>query len=416
MQQVHPRVLVSAYACGPGDEPEAAAGWAFAKAAARSHRVHVITRHRFAPAVAAELERDPELARNLTVEYLDLSERVLARKRRGSDVYWYYVLWQRALARRAAELHRVTPFDVGHHVTFANDWLPCGLARVRDLPVVWGPVGGASGVPLRLVRWLGLRGTVTELLRGVLTAPLRAMWGDAAARRATVVVAQNEAVARRFRRARHVVVEPNAALDDDLPKRARLARPAPPGPESDSAPRVLRAVFVGRLLAWKGGRLAIEALARTPGWELHVYGTGYERPALERLARRRGVTGRVVFHGHRPRAEVLDTIAGCDAMLFPSMHDQAGWVAAEASALGRPVVCLPLGGVPLLAGVNARLAPLAGDVVSHLAARLEETVTAPGTPSDRWSASRLPEVVEHLYRLASPRTASTRTATTGNIA
>src|SRR5687767_2002847 len=109
---------MSAYACGPGDEPEAAAGWAFAWAAARSHRVHVITRHRFAPAITAELEREPELAERLTVEYLDLSERVLARKRRGSDVYWYYALWQRALARRAAELHRATPFDVGHHVTF----------------------------------------------------------------------------------------------------------------------------------------------------------------------------------------------------------------------------------------------------------------------------------------------------------
>jgi glycosyltransferase involved in cell wall biosynthesis len=355
--------------------------------------VHVITRHRFGPAITAELERDPALARALTVEYLDLSERVLALKRRGTDVYWYYMLWQRALARRAAELHRATPFDVGHHVTFANDWLPCGLARVQDLPVVWGPVGGASAVPVQVVRWLGLRGAVTELLRGLLTAPLRAVWGDAAARRASVVVAQNEAVARRFRRARHVVVEPNAALDDDLPGRA-----LPPRPESVPGPR--RAVFVGRLLAWKGGRLAIEAIARTPGWDLHVYGTGYERAALERLAARRGVSGRVAFHGHRPRAEVLDAVAGCDAMLFPSMHDQAGWVAAEASALGRPVVCLPLGGVPLLAGPNARPADLAGDVVGHLAARLAETATEPGTPSDRWSTSRLADVVEDLYRKA----------------
>jgi glycosyltransferase involved in cell wall biosynthesis len=408
MQQVHPRVLVSAYACGPGDEPEAAAGWAFARAAARSHRVHVITRHRFAPAVAAELERDPELARNLTVEYLDLSERLVARKRRASDVYWYYVLWQRALARRAAELHRATPFDVGHHVTFANDWLPCGLARVRDLPVVWGPVGGATVVPAHLVRWLGLRGAVTELLRGLVTAPLRAAWGDTAARRAAVVVAQNETVARRFRRARHVVVEPNAALDD-LSKHAR-----PAGTGSADGPH--RAVFVGRLLGLKGGRLAIEALARTPGWELHVYGNGYERPTLDRLAERRGVTGRVVFHGHRPRAEVLDAVAGCDAMLFPSMHDQAGWAAAEASALGRPVVCLPLGGVPLMAGVNARLAPLDGDVVGHLAARLTEAATTPGEPSDRWSASRLPDVVERLYRVANPRTTSAGAAATGNTA
>ncbi|MFD6139346.1 glycosyltransferase family 4 protein [Promicromonospora sp. NPDC060271] len=405
---------MSAYACGPGDEPEAAAGWAFARAAARSHRVHVITRHRFAPAIAAELAREPELAQHLTVEYLDLSERVLARKRRGSDVYWYYVLWQRALARRAAEVHRATPFDVGHHVTFANDWLPCGLARLHDLPVVWGPVGGASVIPLRLVRWLGLRGTVTELLRGVLTAPLRAVWGDGAARRAAVVVTQNETVARRFRRARHVVVEPNAALDDDLPERALPARP---GPENGSATDVRRAVFVGRLLAWKGGRLAIEALARTPGWELHVYGTGYERTALERLAARRGVADRVVFHGHRPRAEVLDAIAGCDAMLFPSMHDQAGWVAAEASALGRPVVCLPLGGVPLLAGANARPADLEGDVVGHLAARLAEAATTPGTPSGRWSTSRLPDVVARLYRTATDTGARAGTgAPTGSAA
>ncbi|MEV0951851.1 glycosyltransferase [Promicromonospora sp. NPDC050249] len=398
MQQVHPRVLISAYACGPGDEPEAAAGWAFARAAARSHRVHVITRHRFAPAVDAALARDPELARNLTVEYLDLSERLLARKRRSSDVYWYYVLWQRALARRAAELHDAAPFDVGHHVTFANDWLPCGLARVPNLPVVWGPVGGATVVPLNLVRWLGLRGAANELLRGVLTAPLRAAWGDTAARRAAVVVAQNETVARRFRRTGHVVVEPNAALDDlsehVLPARAQAA-------DADgSDPRPLRAVFVGRLLGLKGGRLAIEALARTPGWELHVYGDGYDRSTLVRLAGRRGVTDRVVFHGHRPRAEVLDAVAGCDAMLFPSMHDQAGWAAAEASALGRPVICLPLGGVPLMAGVNARLARVDGDVVGHLAARLAEAATTPGTPSDRWSTSRLPDVVERLYGTA----------------
>ena len=398
MQQVHPRVLVSAYACGPGDEPEAAAGWAFARAAARSHQVHVITRRRFAPAVDAALARDPELARNLTVEYLDLSERLLALKRRGSDVYWYYVLWQRALARRAAELHRATPFDVGHHVTFANDWLPCGLARVRTLPVVWGPVGGATVVPLRLVRWLGLRGAATELLRALITAPLRGAWGDTAARRAAVVVAQNETVAHRFRRARHVVVEPNAALDD-LSEHV-LSRQAQVAEAEDSAPRPLRAVFVGRLLGLKGGRLAIEALARTPGWELHLYGDGYERARLERLAERRDVTGRTVFHGHRPRAEVLSAVAGCDAMLFPSMHDQAGWAAAEASALGRPVVCLPLGGVPLMAGVNARLAELRGDVVAHLADRLAETATHPGTPSDRWSTSRLPDVVERLYGTA----------------
>ena len=42
---------------------------------------------------------------------------------------------------------------------------------------------------------------------------VRRLFGDPVARRAALVVAQNEEVARRFGFARQVVVEPNAALD-----------------------------------------------------------------------------------------------------------------------------------------------------------------------------------------------------------
>src|SRR5690606_8159028 len=143
--------------------------------------------------------------------------RITRWKRRGWDLYWYYVLWQRLAGRTAASLHTEIGFDVVHHVSFANDWLPCGVARL-GIPLVWGPVGGASRVPLKpLARWLGVRGTITEVARAALTALPRAVWGDAAARRAALVVAQNPDVAHRFRRARKVVVEPNAAFSGEIP-------------------------------------------------------------------------------------------------------------------------------------------------------------------------------------------------------
>ena len=56
--------------------------------------------------------------------------------------------------------------------------------------------------------------------------------------------------------------------------------------------------------------------------------------------------------------------------LFPSLHDQAGWVAAEASSMGTPDVCLPLGGPALLAGKNAHVASLVGDLPANLAREL----------------------------------------------
>src|SRR5439155_9835094 len=119
-------------------------------------------------------------------------------KRRPRDVYWYYALWQRALARRARRLHAELGFDVAHHVTFAADWLPCGLARLRGVPLVWGPVGGASYLSWPLARWLGARGIASELARSVGTRAARSLWGERTARRAALVVAQNDDVAARF--------------------------------------------------------------------------------------------------------------------------------------------------------------------------------------------------------------------------
>ncbi len=383
------RVLISAYACGPLPEPEASAGWQVATAAATSYDVWVVTRPRFRAAIEAARTADPELHRHLQVAYLDLPERIVRLKRRGVDLYWYYALWQRALGRRARSLHAAHRFDLAHHVTFANDWMPCGLTALRDVPLVWGPVGGSSTLPVaRLARWLGVRGTLTEIVRAVSTGAFRRLWGAPVAKRAALIVAQNTDVGRVFEGSGStVVVEPNACLDDLPTRDPSLVRPR-------------HAVFAGRLLAWKGAAIAIEALTRpeAAGWTLTLYGDGYERGRLERLTDRLGLRGRVSFAGHRPRPEVLEAIARAEVFVFPSMHDQAGWVAAEASSMGCPVVCLPLGGPPLLAERNAHIVSLDGDVATSVAHALLAAAAAGGEPHDRWSVRRLPGLVDGWYR------------------
>ncbi len=389
------RVLISAYACGPIDESEAGAGWAFAVGAAAHHDVWVVTRTRFREAISAALAADPVLSSRMNLVYVDLSPAVLRWKRRGADVYWYYALWQRRLARTAQQLHAEVGFDVAHHVTFANDWLPCGLQRLRGVPLVWGPVGGATYLPLRMARWVGLRGFVGEMGRSILTRFARRVWGDPMARRAALVVAQNAEVAHRFRYARRVLVEPNAALEPTLE--------APSPPRQDGK----RAVFVGRLVPWKGGRLAIRAMTEPAlaGWTLEVYGTGRDAQHLAALASRIGVGERVIFKGHQPRSAVLAAYRGADALLFPSLHDSAGWAVGEASAAGCPVVCLDKGGPPLLAGPNGYVVSIGQNVVADLAAALVRAGRAGGTPYPRWSSQRLATLVRDWYTdaTATPR-------------
>ena len=383
------RVLISAYGCGPGEGSEPGAGWAFARATATHSEVWVITRRRFEPAISAELAADASLRERLHVVYHDV-DAALRFKRRHRDVYWYYPLWQRGVARIARRLHAEVGFDVAHHVTFAADWQPCGLARLRDVPLVWGPVGGATYQPWPLMRWLGWRGIAAELNRSVLSRAARRLWGDPAAARAALVVALNQDVARRFGRERAVVVEPNIALDDVPVRHRAVRRPSPVPP---------RAVFVGRLVPWKGARLAVTVLAHPSAreWHLDVIGAGPDAEPLRRMITRLGLQDRVRLLGQQPRADVLTALATADAMLFPSMHDSAPWVVGEASAAGCPVVCLDHGGPPLLADINAHPVPPRGDVIGALAAALAECRDVPGTPTQRWSAARLPDLTAGWY-------------------
>ena len=321
------KVLISAFSFAPGLGSEPGAGWVFARAAASHSDVWVVTTRPREKLVAEALAADPELASSMRVLYLDLPARWnrLFTNKRG--VFVVYPIWQRSLRRFARDLHAEIGFDVAHHVTLASDWQPCGLRFVRDIPLVWGPVGGATYQPLGLLRWLGARGILTHVARSIFTRVARRVSGDPTARRAAVVVAMNSDVARRYAYARHVVVEPNFALGAD----ELVSRSVP-----SWGPKV--AIFVGRLLSWKGTRLAVSAMGRpeVADWELHFYGNGPDRPHLEKLAAKLGVSHRVRFFGRVPRAEVISAMAGAHAMLFPSMHDSAGWVVGEASSVGLP--------------------------------------------------------------------------------
>jgi glycosyltransferase involved in cell wall biosynthesis len=403
------RVLISAYACGPQMGSEPGAGWTWTRAAAERHEVWVMTREKFAAAIAQACREEPAL--RLHAVHLDLPPWVQHWKRREGGSHWYYLLWQLWARRVALRLHSTVGFDVAHHLTFAVDWMPVAVANVPGVPFVWGPVGGATGTPVSLWGWLGWRGRLDELRREALTRLARPLFAGRVARRAALVVAQNYDVARKFRRARRVVVEPNVAV-------APLAEltSAKNGRRQDQDGEGRRqAVFVGRLLPMKGLRLAVASLARSEaaGWQLDVYGAGPERDSAERLAAGLGVVDRVSFKGERPRVEVLRALAAADALVAPFFHDQASWAVAEALAVGCPVVCLDRGGQAVLVGpADGVKVAVAGDVVGKLAAALS-SLTGRIPPVGRWGPDRLPGLLAGWYEeAASSRPFAVRPTTT----
>jgi glycosyltransferase involved in cell wall biosynthesis len=381
------RVLISAYACAPDRGSEPGAGWRWAAAAADNHEVWLLTNEFNRAAIESELERRPEVA--IKPIYVAQANWIPIEPASLRFFRSRYLIWQRKAGRVARALHDEHRFDVAHHITIAADWLPTGIAELPDVPLVWGPVGGTIKSALPLWRWLGARGVVDELLRIAVTSPGRKLIGERLASRAALTVAMNRDVERRFRRYGPVAVEPNVAIDPAVHAE---------GPPSTGG---RRAVFVGRLIAWKGPRIAVAALARPElaGWQLDLFGQGPEEEAIRQLVDELGLDGRVHLHGYQPRAEVMAAIQQADVLVAPSLRDSAGWAVAEAMTLGCPVVALDRGGPSfLLEGGGGIAVPVSRNVVDDLAAAISRRPDS--RPSGRWTSSRLADLIDHWYRQA----------------
>lgn len=382
--------LLSSYACHPVEGSEPGVGWHLLLGAlSAADQVTLLTRNNNVADVREALS--PEQLSRCTIVAHDLHP-VLGRLKKylPGGTQAYYWAWQLSARRLVRRLHSRTPFDVAHHATFAVDWAPTATSALpAEVAKVWGPVGGATLCPRPLLRELGLRGLVTEALRVALGSIGRATNGRANARAAALVIAQNDDDARAFHAiASRVVVEPNAFLDSSIFPRRELA----------TVDQHL-IVGVGRLLPSKGWSIALRVLNRLPDdFRLRIYGRGPDQPRLEALARQLGVAERVAFMGHRERAETFRAVAGARCVLFPSLHEAAGWTTAEAVSIGTPVVGLGIGGTRQILEASDKgviVNPYDSDVVGALAA----AVLAPPseTPSRRWDSSRVPGLINKWY-------------------
>jgi glycosyltransferase involved in cell wall biosynthesis len=327
------KILMSALACEPGKGSELEVGFRALLAAAGSHEVWVLTNSATIPIVQRAIAEYPFADRvHLEGIYFDVDDELYP-VLTAPGFHWYYDRWQRKAAIRAQELDRQIGFDIVHHVTMAASWTRAGVTAV-DKPLVWGPVGGGVEMPPRLIGELGWRGVFDELGR-LVARRLLARMGPArlAQQRAVVVFAQNKDTAHAIRTGARLRVVSNATSVDVSEMVA-------------SGTRRKDIIFAGRLLPWKGGRLAVRALryVRHPDAVLRIFGEGPERRRILRAARRWGVSDRVRFEGRVRRDDLLRVIATAGALIHPAFHDEAGLAVAEALSMGTPVVCLAHGG------------------------------------------------------------------------
>jgi rhamnosyl/mannosyltransferase len=115
--------------------------------------------------------------------------------------------------------------------------------------------------------------------------------------------------------------------------RWEMVPPPPPG----AAPR---AIFIGRLVNYKGLDVLLRAMERVPDLRLDVVGSGPEGPRLRTLAQALAITDRVRWYGEYPDEDLPRRMADADFLVLPSVtvEEMFGLVVLEAMAASRPVI------------------------------------------------------------------------------
>lgn len=340
------RILVSAYACNPAGDPhlhpgEDLVGWNLVGQMAKHADLWVIT-HDYNRAEIDKARRAPSRGK-LHFVYVKLPPFVRLLYRIGFGERIYYYLWQILAWRSAARLHRQVQFDLAHHLTFGNYWMPSFIGAFLPVPFIWGPIGGGQKVPRVFFKDYSLREKLAEwgrdgaqwVGRNLLLSRRICM------RRAKLILVCNRETKAKFPvkywpKIRYFPVNGISPLE--LARGVRRRRKASP----------LRLVTAGRLIRLKAFDIVLRAMARVaegdPRARLEVIGQGPEEAALRQLTHELGLEKRVAFIPWLSRKDLLRRMRASDVFVFASLRDGGGAVVVEAMASGIPVVCLNVGG------------------------------------------------------------------------
>jgi glycosyltransferase involved in cell wall biosynthesis len=368
------KILLSAFACAPGHGSEPDVGWGVVRNLSQEHQVWVITHTYHRRQIEPALQACPLANANFVYvgQSSEADEAPGVSAQHHPVFYLDYVRWQMLALRAAQVLVQTIDFDLVHHVTYANSWLPNFMGWLGP-PFIWS-AGGKDRTPRAFLAMMSAASRTSELRRDVAMRLLGGVTHYSTAVRARRILTASDPMqwasflpVRRF---------PLGGIGETELLRLKLI------PQRTARP--FRIGSIGRLLGLKGFALAIRAFAQLrrviPASEYWIIGSGPELQTLQELACRLGCSDSVHFTGWLPREQVLQLFCELDVLVHPSLHEQLGYVLLESMAAGRPVVCLAVGGPIEVVGTDAgillpALSPV--QVVTDLTAELERLALNP---------------------------------------
>lgn len=334
-------ILLGTYACEPniGSEPEV--GWQMANEIAKAmpnDSIYVITKANNKMAIEQEIY--PE---NIKFYYYELPKWSTFWKKGGRGIRTYYYFWMIGAALYMKRQNIV--FDIIHHVTFVNDWLPSffSLLKNKKNRFIWGPIGSHDPIDSKFLD--GNKRNNIEKFRIFLQLFFRNIdpFFHISKTKADCIIGINKNVKNKLKLKvdKYFIAEPAIAMKKNVVEKIE---------DRKRVTKEFKILSVGRLLYIKNFKLTLLAYAKflkdnpsTTHTKLQIIGDGDDRKSLEKLVLELKINDLVEFVGKIPLDKVQQRFSEVDLFLFPTLEN-AGFVILEAMSHALPIVAMNYGG------------------------------------------------------------------------
>lgn len=330
------KILISAYACGPGKGSEPGMGWNFVLGLSKYHEVHVISeKQKWEKPIKEYFLNNSEHRDNLHFYFIEKKRNKALRKIWPPSYYWYYKAWQKKAYELALDLDRKENFDLVHQLNMVGYREPGYLWKI-DKPFVWGPIGGFENSPWSFLPSLGLKGFIFYTARNLFNIWQRNFLPRikaAALRPNSALLGATSSnckfIDKKFRKQTFLIPEVGA-------ESVRIVELVERQEEEP-----LKIIWSGQHTPGKNLPLLIATLKDiTVPYELHVLGVGEMTKKWKSLAEKSGVDKSTTWYGWIDRAEALQVMQSGHVMCITSISDLTSTVTLEALSLGLPIICL----------------------------------------------------------------------------
>lgn len=383
------RILAVSFVTRPGSGSEGGVGWAMLKSAAEytstwGGKVDAVIDARDLHIVQNAIEAN-QLAETINlfpVRLPTLAENKYGDSRsRGSYLAWLPAA--RKTTQRLCDKHR---YAAAHQFTFATASMP---SIIRSLPArtVWGPLAIAQYPALRSDGSAGLK----ERLGIAATSQISKRTTE----NHSLIVAQNSHTGKFLdKQGIPNVIEPNVVVE----------------PRHKRQPHQQKITFSGHLIERKRPWVCLKVIQnpRLRNFRLHFVGDGPLRSTLESYVRQERLDAQVTFEGRLTRDDALESVASSTLLLLPSSREGAPWVVGEAAAMGVPSLVSDISGAGTVVELSGNMGTSIGEVEDPdaLADRfaqgaIEISQHADWSPTSRWSASRMPSLLDRWWEVKS---------------